>query len=131
VFDPAAEERKLRRVLRRDRRYAREAYEFTRLAVTYASDVVFATGSHVSGRELLEAIRRFGRERYGLLTHDVFRTWGVHCTEDFGEIVFNLVEEGLLSKTEEDSKEDFRGVYSFDEAFSTAGYWQEVLESST
>lgn len=131
MFDPAAQERKLQRVLQRDRRYAREAYEFTRLAVTYASDVVFATGSHVSGGELLEAIRRFGRERYGLLTRDVFRTWGVHRTEDFGEIVFNLVDEGLLSKTEQDSREDFRGVYSFDEVFSTAGYWREILDSST
>jgi uncharacterized repeat protein (TIGR04138 family) len=116
-------------MLKADDRYSWEAYEFTRRAVTYASDVVFATGTHVSGRELLEAIRRLGPERYGLLTREVFRSWGVRTTDDFGEIVFNLVDAGLLSRTEEDSREDFRSVYSFDDVFSAADYWQEVLAS--
>lgn len=117
-------------MLKADDRYAWEAYEFTRRAVTYASDVVFATGTHVSGRELLEAIRRLGPERFGLLTREVFGSWGVRTTDDFGDIVFNLVDAGLLSKTEEDSREDFRSVYSFDEVFRPADYWQEVLASS-
>ena len=117
-------------MLKADDRYAWEAYEFTRRAVTYASDVVFATGTHVSGRELLEAIRRLGPERFGVLTREVFRSWGVRTTDDFGEIVFNLVDAGLLSKTEEDRREDFRSVYSFDEVFRAADYWQEVLASS-
>jgi len=117
-------------MLRADARYSWEAYEFTRRAVTYASDVVFATGTHVSGKELLEAIRRLGPDRYGVLTREVFASWGVHATDDFGEIVFNLVDARLLSKTDEDSREDFRAVYSFDEAFSPAAYWQEALESS-
>lgn len=117
-------------MLRADARYAWEAYEFTRQAVTYASDVLYATGTHVSGKELLEAIRRLGPERFGVMTREVFESWGVHATDDFGEIVFNLVDAGMLSKTEEDSRDDFRGVYSFDEAFSPTAYWQEVLESS-
>jgi len=126
----APEERKLLEIVKRDPRYALGAYEFTREAVTYASDVVFATGTHVTGRELLEAIRRFARERYGLLAADVLTAWGVRTTEDFGEIVFNLVGAKLLSKTPEDRKEDFRHVYSFEEAFDAASYWREVLESS-
>ena len=126
----APEERVLLDIVERDPRYGLGAYEFTREAVTYASEVVFATGTHVTGRELLEAIRRFARERYGLLAPDVLRSWGVHQTEDFGEIVFNLVDARLLSKTPEDSKEDFRQVYSFEEAFDAAAYWREVLESS-
>ena len=126
----APEERVLLDIVERDPRYGLGAYEFTREAVTYASEVVFATGTHVTGRELLEAIRRFARERYGLLAPDVLRSWGVHRTEDFGEIVFNLVDARLLSKTPEDSKDDFRQVYSFEEAFDPASYWREVLESS-
>jgi uncharacterized repeat protein (TIGR04138 family) len=125
----APEERKLLDILERDPRYALGAYEFTREAVTYASDVVFATGTHVTGRELLEAIRQFARERFGLMAPDVLQGWGVRRTEDFGEIVFNLVDAKLLSKTAEDSKDDFRQVYSFDEAFDAASYWREVLES--
>ena len=38
-------------------------------------------------------------------------------TEDFGDIVFNLVEAGLLSRSEHDTREDFRGVYDFNDAF--------------
>ena len=47
----------------------------------------------------------------------VFEHWGVKSTEDFGEIVFNMVNENLLYKTEGDSKEDFKGFYDFEEAF--------------
>lgn len=129
MFAIAPDDRKLLRIVDEDPRYALGAYEFTRQAVTYASDVVFATGTHVTGPELLEAIRQFGRERYGVLARDVFESWGVRTTDDFGEIVFNLIEAQLLAKTEEDSKEDFRSVYSFEEAFDPADYWQEVLES--
>ena len=120
------EESALLRILERDGRYRIEAYEFTRRAVTYASEVVFATGTHVSGEELLEAIRRYALEQYGLMTQDVLDAWGVATTDDFGEIVFNLVDEGLLSKTEDDSRDDFRAVYSFEEVFDPAEYWQEV-----
>jgi uncharacterized repeat protein (TIGR04138 family) len=125
-----SEERRLLTILDRDPRYALGAYEFVRNSVSYASEVVYATGTHVTGRELLEAIRRLAREQFGLMTADVLSSWGVRGTEDFGEIVFNLVDKGLLSKTDDDSREDFRGVYSFDDAFSTSEYWQEVLKSS-
>ena len=129
MFQNPAEEQRILKILERDPRYALGAYEFTRRAVTYASNVVFATGTHVTGWELLEAIRRFAREEYGVLAQNVLESWGVSTTEDFGEIVFHLVDAGLLSKTEDDSKEDFRGVYSFEEAFDAGEYWQEVLES--
>jgi uncharacterized repeat protein (TIGR04138 family) len=130
LLSVAPEERKLLGIVERDPRYSLGAYEFTREAVTYASEVVFATGTHVTGRELLEAIKRLARERFGVLAPDVLRSWGVRTTEDFGEIVFNLVDEKLLSKTPEDKKEDFRQVYSFDEAFDAASYWREALELS-
>lgn len=130
VLPISLEERRLLAIVDRDPRYAVGAYEFVRSSVSYASEVVFATGTHVNGRELLEAIRRLAKEQFGLMTSDVLGSWGVRATEDFGEIVFNLVDEGLLSKTDEDSRDDFRGVYSFDEAFSTSDYWQEVLKSS-
>jgi uncharacterized repeat protein (TIGR04138 family) len=47
----------------------------------------------------------------------VFSEWGIHATEDFGEIVFNLVDAGRLGKTETDSRDDFKQVYSFNEVF--------------
>jgi uncharacterized repeat protein (TIGR04138 family) len=112
-------------IAERPPRYALGAYEFTRDAVSYASHVVFATGTHVTGRELLEAIRRLANERYGALAGDVLASWGIRRTEDFGEIVFRMIEAGFLSKTEDDRPEDFRDVYSIAATFTPAAYWQE------
>lgn len=120
---------KIEEIRAKDPRYSLRAYEFTRLAVTYASQVHLAHGAHVTGPELLEAIRRFALDRYGLMTADVLREWGVTTTQDFGEIVFHLVEAELLSKTEEDRLEDFRDVYAFEDAFNPARIWDEISDS--
>ena len=120
---------KIEEIRAKDPRYALRAYEFTRQAVTYASQVVMAHGAHVTGPELLEAIRRFALDRYGLLAADVLREWGVTRTQDFGEIVFHLVEADLLSKTDEDRLEDFRDVYAFEEAFDAARTWDEIFDA--
>ncbi|MAF26794.1 MAG: hypothetical protein CME07_02890 [Gemmatimonadetes bacterium] len=119
----------MRELLARDKRYHARAYVFVREAVAYASQVVYATGTHVSGRELLEAIRLYALDRFGLLAEAVFEEWGVRSTEDFGEIVFNLIDAEILSKTDEDSREDFCGVYEFPEVFNAGRYWAEVLET--
>lgn len=72
---------------------------------------------HVTGRELLEGIKVFALDEFGPLAFTVFAEWGIHSTRDFGEIVFSLVECGRLGKTEKDSREDFDGVYDFQETF--------------
>lgn len=120
---------KIDEIRAKDPRYALRAYEFTRQAVTYASQVLLAHGAHVTGPELLEAIRRFALDRYGLLAADVLQEWGVRSTQDFGEIVFHLVDADLLSKTEDDRLEDFRDVYAFEEAFDPACTWEEIFDS--
>jgi uncharacterized repeat protein (TIGR04138 family) len=56
-------------------------------------------------------------EQFGPLSKRVLAEWGIHSCIDFGHIVFNLVEEGLLGKTENDSLEDFSEGYDFCEAF--------------
>src|SRR5439155_18738034 len=72
---------------------------------------------HVTGRELLDGIRRLGLERFGPMAPTVFEAWGVRRTADFGEIVFNMVEIGFLGKTDTDSRDDFKDGYDFDAAF--------------
>ncbi|TET37801.1 MAG: hypothetical protein E3J72_05375 [Planctomycetota bacterium] len=72
---------------------------------------------HVTGRELLMGIRDLALEKFGYLAKTVLNSWGVHGTEDFGRIVFMLVENDLMGKTESDSVEDFSNVYDFDAAF--------------
>jgi len=107
---------KLAEILKRDKRYKLEAYLFLLESLDYARKI-FNKPKHVTGQELLAGIKELAKERFGRMAKMVFATWGVKTTDDFGEIVFNLVDAGLLSKTAEDKKEDFYNVYNFDEVF--------------
>lgn len=108
-------------VLAKDRRYAREAYEFVRDALDYTQRAISKSSHgnlrHISGQELLAGIRAYALEQYGPMALTLLNEWGVQRGEDFGEIVFNLVEHGLFSKTESDTRADFEGSYDFIEAF--------------
>jgi uncharacterized repeat protein (TIGR04138 family) len=66
---------------------------------------------------LLNGIRDYAIQRFGPMTLTVFESWGIKGTEDFGEIVFNMVGEGLLGKTDNDSPNDFKNIYDFDITF--------------
>ncbi len=103
-----------------DPRYLPDAYEFVVEALFYTRKKIGRAG-HVSGRELLEGIRELAPERFGPLAKMVLEKWGVTRTEDFGEIVFNLVDAGLLKKLPEDSREDFRNGYDFEKTFRASG----------
>ena len=74
---------------------------------------------HISGQELCLGLREFALEQYGLLARTVLRSLGIHRTDDFGRIVFILVEVGLMRKTDEDTLEDFEAVFEFEEAFDS------------
>ena len=66
---------------------------------------------------MLHGIRSYALEQYGPLTKTVLNLWGVTRCADFGDIVFNLIEYNIFSKTENDRREDFSDIYDFDEAF--------------
>jgi len=117
TMDPAVKTRKP---------YHRNAYEFVFDSLRYTQemlnrghvvDEMSEDSAHISGRELLEGVRLLALERFGLLSQMVFRSWGIKSTEDFGRIVFELVERGEMKKTERDSISDFVEVYDFEEAF--------------
>jgi len=71
----------------------------------------------VSGRELCEGLSEFALRQFGRLARTVLESWGIRSSEDIGEIVFSMVEVGLLRKTEDDSRDDFAAALDFDEAF--------------
>lgn len=73
--------------------------------------------AHVTGQELLEGIRVLGIAEFGMMAATVFRQWGVRSTDDFGRIVFELIESGKMKKTDRDQLSDFIGVYDFDDVF--------------
>lgn len=73
---------------------------------------------HISGQELCLGLCDFAKREYGLMARSVLARWRVHRSEDFGRIVFAMVDGGLMHKTHEDTIADFIDVFSFDEAFS-------------
>ena len=113
-------EQTLEKILQGDARYRRDAYVFVREALDFTQKIVAQSNKdqvrHVSGQELLDGIRQFALQQYGPMAMLVLNEWGVATCEDFGEIVFNMVENGMLAKTEKDSRDDFRGGYDFYEA---------------
>ena len=115
-FDKTIEE-----VLQRDSRFHREAYGFVRDALDYTQKNIVRTGKegirHVSGQELLGGIRTYALHVYGPMAMLVLNEWGLQRCEDFGDIVFNLIESGLFAKTDQDQRGDFKGGYLFEEAF--------------
>lgn len=106
----------LQGLLSRDPRYSIEAYAFVRDGLEFTVRRL-EEPRHISGQELLDGIREFARKEFGPMTKTVLNRWGLHRTEDVGEVVFNLVETGLLGKTEEDHRSDFVDGYDFVEAF--------------
>ena len=103
-------------IVRRDGRYGPQAYYFIFDALDYTIQRMRKV-RHVTGKELLDCIREYATEHFGFLARTVLAEWGVVSTNDFGEIVFNLVEAGLLSRTEKDTRTDFQDVFDFEEAF--------------
>jgi uncharacterized repeat protein (TIGR04138 family) len=131
---------KLAEVVRRDPRYAYEAYEFVFQGLNFTQKLLgrMPEGEgehtetdakhHVSGPELVEGIRQLALREFGLMARTVFHMWGLRKTDDFGEIVFNLISAGLMSKTDEDNRDDFRGIFDFDEAL-VQGYRIQLDEA--
>ncbi|MBN2170782.1 MAG: hypothetical protein JW819_05645 [Candidatus Krumholzibacteriota bacterium] len=92
--------------------YDDEAYRFLLEALERTRQHLGRRG-HVSGRELLDGIEELGGERYGPMAALVFAEWGVRDGSDFGKIVYELIDRGVLFRREEDSLEDFLGGRSY------------------
>lgn len=107
---------RIREIVKRDPTYRIEAYCYVFEALDYTLRGL-EKPRHVSGQELCRGIRDLAIERFGPLSRTVFKHWGVTKTEDFGRIVFNLIEAELMGKTDTDRLEDFRDVYDFAEVF--------------
>jgi uncharacterized repeat protein (TIGR04138 family) len=104
-------------------RYHPQAYLFVTEALRHAQELVGKDhvedeeSAHISGRELLEGVRGLASKQYGMMAPCVFATWGINTTEDFGHIVFEMVERDELRKTERDQLSDFCDVYNFADVF--------------
>jgi uncharacterized repeat protein (TIGR04138 family) len=107
-------------VAEHDARFTKEAYWLVRDGVAHAVQSHSGDSRHVTANELLESLRILALERYGSDAREQLRSWGVTRCEDFGEIVFTLIEKGAFGKRPEDKKEDFDSGYDFATAFPVA-----------
>ena len=111
----------LEQIVVKDPRFTRDAYLFVREALDFTQKNVAKETKgqmrHITGQELLGGIRDFALQQFGPMTMLVLEEWGVKRCEDFGEMVFNMVEANLLAKTETDSREDFKDGYDFFDVF--------------
>jgi uncharacterized repeat protein (TIGR04138 family) len=117
----------LAEIRRRDGKYNERAYVFVLAALEFAQTRLPAR-RHLSGVELAWACRDFALEQFGMLASAVMTHWGIHTTDDFGQIVFMLIDVGLLARQPTDRLEDFERVYEFAQVFQAgAGYrWPGV-----
>ena len=114
VFKIAVEE-----IRSKDRRYDAEAYLFVHEALrrTACAEDSSAPVDHVTVQELLIGIRELALTELGPMTSMVLEHWGVHTCQDLGEIVFNLVQTGLLASSEKDCRIGFATGFDFHDAF--------------
>ncbi len=110
-------------ICKEDPRYDKKAYTFIRHGLDHTvkelkkkESAKTRASQHVSGAELLDGLRAYALDQYGPLAKTVLNSWGIQRCSDFGDIVFNLIEYNVFSKTDNDRREDFIDLYSFDEA---------------
>src|SRR3954471_6947759 len=111
-------------ICKEDARFEKQAYTFVRQALDNTvkglkRKTPERTGKslHVTGAELLQGIRVYALDQFGPLTKTVLNKWGIQRCTDFGDIVFNLIEYNVFSKTDNDRREDFADIYDFEDAF--------------
>jgi len=121
--DPPKPEKPLQQVGQEVALYPMEAYEFIQQGLSYTVHKLHGevkdekVSRHVSGQQLCDGLREFALMNWGLLARTVLSRWNVRRTVDFGRIVFALVDNGYMQKTEDDTLEDFRDVFDFKSAF--------------
>lgn len=111
--------KKIEQVMEDHKEYKFEAYSFVMAALHHTVSKL-PKARHVTGKELLGGIREYALDQFGPMARTVLGYWGIKKTDDFGKIVFALVEVGILRKQPEDKLEDFCSVYDFKEAFDEA-----------
>lgn len=108
----------VKRIRARDNRYEEELYRFIMagLEYTYQQQGEYR---HVSGEELVRGLAAFAKEQYGVMAFTFLQKWGIRSTADFGAAVYQLIDEGILSKQEDDELSDFDNVLDLRDTLET------------
>lgn len=111
----------LQNILQRDSRFSPDAYAFLKQALDYTVTEHTKTdpdmSQHVTAKELLLGFRDLALTEYGPMAATLLSEWGVKSCTDIGDMVFNLIQEGMFGKQDSDNQSDFSEVYGFHDAF--------------
>jgi uncharacterized repeat protein (TIGR04138 family) len=110
------------RIRLKEQRFDERAYLFVLAALEFSQQRM-EERRHISGRELALACRDLALERYGVMAGLVLEHWGVRSSADIGDVVFTLVDLGLLMSQPTDSRDEFMEVFDFDQAFGREYPW--------
>lgn len=109
----------------RNRPYPPEAYQFVQDGLSHTTNMVFGENDsihdmdrHVTGQELCIGLKDYAVDLWGMMAPVVLNCWGIHRSDDFGVIVFDMIDDGRMSCRPDDVIEDFHGVFDFREVFS-------------
>jgi len=108
----------VKKITLKDVRYAPDAYEFVNDAVIFTVKLFEEEKGktrHVSGLELLIGIKEYAIKKFGPMAWEIFQEWGIREPVSIGNIVFNMIDYKLLSKTDKDSIDDFKVNFDFEE----------------
>ena len=114
-FDTAVEN-----ILEREKRFDAGAYFLLKEALDFTLKRTREESGeerHVSGKELIHGFRDHALQEFGPMAFTLLREWGVHTCSDAGDMVFELIEEGMFGKQDSDTRENFADHYDFAEAF--------------
>lgn len=122
-------------ICRRDRRYAPAAYRFVMYeGIEYTTreflKLTEKTRRHLTGKEVCEGLRRLALHQFGFMAFEVWLSWGVRSTRDWGNIIFNLCDHKLLQRTEEDKIDDFENVYDLRSGLKQAFRFDDAVSKA-
>jgi uncharacterized repeat protein (TIGR04138 family) len=107
----------------RDTRYKLQAYNFILNGLDFYRTKV-GERRHFTGQELSHGLLEFAQAQFGPLARRTLAHWGVNSTDDFGYLVYNLIDIKLIRKQERDSLRDFFEVVDFDGFFDPDSCYQ-------
>lgn len=114
------------RIRLKEPRFDERAYLFVLGALEYCQQRL-EERRHINGKELALACRDLALEKFGVMAGLVLEHWGVRSSADLGDVVFTLVDLGLLMSQPSDSREEFADVFDFDQAFAREYPWSGVI----
>ena len=94
------------KIIQDDVRYRAGAYEFVNGAVSFTIRKLQRESKskrerHVSGEELIHGVAEFAVQEFGPLAWSVLEDWGLVSGAAVGDVVFNMIRNGLLTASED------------------------------